>query len=73
MRENIQSGNTPFRKAYIQAVVDGIEVDDGVVRMIEDKRADSSGRRKPRHGLGRCSQMCTEVALPRGIEPLFSP
>jgi hypothetical protein len=34
---HITSGDTPFRKAYIQAVVDRIEVDDGVVRIIGDK------------------------------------
>ncbi len=37
MRENITSGDIPFRKAYIQSVVDRIEVDDGVVRIIGDK------------------------------------
>ena len=37
MRENIMSGAVPFRKAYIQAAVDGIEVDDGVVRVTGEK------------------------------------
>ncbi len=37
MRENIATGDIPFRKAYIQSVVDRIEVDDGVVRIIGDK------------------------------------
>lgn len=37
MRENITSGETPFRKAYIRAVVDRVEVDDGVVRIVGDK------------------------------------
>ncbi len=37
MRENIASGEIPFRKAYIQSVVDRIEVDDNVVRIIGDK------------------------------------
>lgn len=37
MRENITSGETPFRKAYLQAVIDRIEVDDGVVRIVGDK------------------------------------
>lgn len=37
MRENITSGETPFRKAYLQAVIDRVEVDDGVVRIIGDK------------------------------------
>jgi len=37
MRDNIASGGIPFRKAYIQSVVDRIEVDDGVVRIVGDK------------------------------------
>ena len=37
MRENIASGEIPFRKAYIQSVVDRIEVDDEVVRIIGEK------------------------------------
>ncbi len=37
MRDNIATGEIPFRKAYIQSVVDRIEVDDGVVRIIGDK------------------------------------
>ena len=37
MRENISSGAIPFRKAYIRAVVDRIEVDDGVIRIIGEK------------------------------------
>ena len=37
MRDNIQSGETPFRKAYIRAVIDRIEVDDRVIRIVGDK------------------------------------
>ena len=37
MREDIATGKVPFRKAYIQSVVDRIEVDDGVVRIIGAK------------------------------------
>ena len=37
MCENVASGAIPFRKAYIQSVVDRIEVDDGVIRIIGDK------------------------------------
>jgi hypothetical protein len=37
MRENVATGTIPFRKAYIQSVVDRIEVDDGVVRIVDDK------------------------------------
>ena len=37
MRENVASGAIPFRKAYIQSVVERIEVDDGVIRIVSDK------------------------------------
>jgi len=37
MRENVTSGEIPFRKAYIQSVVDRIEVDDGVIRILGSK------------------------------------
>jgi site-specific DNA recombinase len=37
MRENITAGDIPFRKAYIQSVVDRIEVDDHAIRIIGDK------------------------------------
>ena len=37
MRENITSGEIPFRKAYIQSVVDRIEVDDSVIRILGNK------------------------------------
>lgn len=37
MRENITTDGIPFRKAYIQAVVDRIEVDDHAIRIFGDK------------------------------------
>ena len=37
MRDNITTGEIPFRKAYIRSLVDRIEVDDHVVRIIGDK------------------------------------
>ena len=37
MRENITAGAIPFRNAYIQAVVDRVEVDDDAIRIIGDK------------------------------------
>jgi len=39
MRENVAFGATPFRKAYIQSVVDRIAVDDELIRIIGDKAA----------------------------------
>lgn len=33
MRENIRHGEIPFRRAYIRAVVDQVEVDDTEIRI----------------------------------------
>ncbi len=37
MREQITSGEIPFRKAYLGAIVDRIEVDDREVRILGRK------------------------------------
>lgn len=37
MRENINSGEVPFRKAYLRSVIDRIEVDDGLIRVVGNK------------------------------------
>lgn len=37
MRENITTGEIPFRKAYLRSIIDRIEVDDDVIRIIGDK------------------------------------
>ena len=37
MRERINAGEIPFRKAYIRSIVDRIEVDDAVVRIMGRK------------------------------------
>ncbi|POR40195.1 recombinase family protein [Methylobacterium sp. V23] len=37
MRENVTGGAIPFRKAWLQAIVDRIEVDDTVIRIVGDK------------------------------------
>jgi len=29
MRENVRNGPIPFRRAYLRAVIDQVEVDDG--------------------------------------------
>ncbi|WP_294641461.1 hypothetical protein [uncultured Aureimonas sp.] len=36
MRENIRSGDVPFRKAYLRSVIDRVEVDDATVRIVGD-------------------------------------
>jgi site-specific DNA recombinase len=33
MRENITSGEIPFRKAYLRSLIEAVEVDDGVIRI----------------------------------------
>ena len=47
MRQNLRSGEAPFRKAYLRSVVGRIEVDDGEIRIMGRKdvleRAVSSG------------------------------
>lgn len=37
MRQRIQEGDTPARKAWLRAIVDRIEVDDGVIRLFGRK------------------------------------
>jgi site-specific DNA recombinase len=37
MHERLTSGEVPFRKAYIGAIVDRIEVDDHMIRIIGRK------------------------------------
>jgi hypothetical protein len=37
MRENIATGDVGFRRTYLRSVIDRIEVDDDVIRVIGDK------------------------------------
>ncbi|WP_156410337.1 hypothetical protein [Bosea sp. Root381] len=37
MRENITTGEVPFRKAYLRSVIDRIEVDDHAIRIVGDR------------------------------------
>ena len=34
MRNNILTGDTPFRRAYIRSVIDQVEVDDTEIRIV---------------------------------------
>ncbi len=43
MRDNITTGEIPFRKAYIRSLVDRIEVDDHVVRIIGTRPPGTGG------------------------------
>jgi site-specific DNA recombinase len=33
MRENLTTGSTPFRKAYLRSLIDIVEVDDAQIRI----------------------------------------
>ena len=59
MRENLTSGAIPFRKAYLQAIISMIEVDDHQIRIRGHKdrleRAILAGPGK----IAGCSQMST--------------
>ena len=39
MRDNINTGEVPFRKAYLRSVIDRIEVDDELIRVMGSKAA----------------------------------
>ena len=52
MRENIRTGDVPFRKAYLRSVIKRVEVDDATIRIIGEAatleqvvagRADAAG------------------------------
>jgi hypothetical protein len=68
MRENVASGAVPSRKAYMQSVVDRIEVDDGVIRIVGDKATLEQAVAGRVMASGGCSQTCTEVARPERFE-----
>ena len=64
MRQNVTTGVIPLRKAWLQAIVDRVEVSADIIRIIGDP-----GGRHRRRGLlnrDRCSQFCTGMARPTG-------
>jgi site-specific DNA recombinase len=71
MRNNILTGDTPLRRAYIRSVIDQVEVDDAEIRIIGSK---SVLERLVIGGAtyGRSAQFCSEVARPTGFEPVAS-
>jgi hypothetical protein len=54
MRTNVLTGETPFRRAYIRAVVDQVEVDDNEIRIVEQAMAWGSRRAGEVVGDGAC-------------------
>ena len=68
MRQNVKTGSIPFRKAYIQSVVDCVEVDDDIVRIYGSKSTLEQVIAGQGRSYVRCSQFCTKVARPKGFE-----
>ncbi len=60
MRENITSGSIPFRKAYLQSLIDVVEVDDAQVRIKGSKDVLERAVLASRNGSNPGSQMSTE-------------
>ena len=58
MRENFSTGSVPFRKAYLQALIDSIEVHDDVVRIRGSKDVLEKAIFASQNGAS-CSQMST--------------
>ncbi|HET8919602.1 MAG TPA: recombinase family protein, partial [Xanthobacteraceae bacterium] len=59
MRENFSTGSVPFRKAYLQALIDSIEVHDDVVRIRGSKDVLEKAILARQTGEAPCSQMST--------------
>ena len=59
MRENFSTGSVPFRKAYLQALINVIEVDDHHVRIKGSKDLLEKAVLASQNGPSGCSQMST--------------
>jgi len=59
MRENFSTGSIPFRKAYLQALINVIEVDDHQVRIKGSKELLEKAVLASQNGQPGCSQMST--------------
>ena len=60
MRENFTAGSIPFRKAYLQSLIDVIEVDDTQIRIKGSKDILERAVLASRTGTYPGSQMSTE-------------
>jgi hypothetical protein len=59
MRENFSTGSVPFRKAYLQSLIDVIEVDDHQIRIKGSKDLLEKAVLASQNGRPSCSQMST--------------
>jgi site-specific DNA recombinase len=60
MRDNFSTGSVPFRKAYLQALINVIEVDDHQVRIKGSKELLEKAVIASQHTQSGCSQMSTK-------------
>ena len=60
MRENLTTGSTPFRKAYLRSLIDVIEVDDTQIRIKGSKDVLERGVLASISGAEQRSQMSTK-------------
>jgi site-specific DNA recombinase len=72
MRKNFTSGSIPFRKAYLQSLVDVIEVDDTQIRIRGSKDALERAVLASRNGAIPGSQKSTEWRSLGESNPCFS-
>jgi hypothetical protein len=72
MRENFTSGSIPFRKAYLQSLIDVIEVDDTQIRIKGSKDVLERAVLASRNGVVPGSQMSTEWRSQGESNPCFS-
>ena len=63
MRENLTSGSIPFRKAYLQSLIDVIEVDDAQIRIKGSKDVLERAVLASRNGTIPGSQMSTSITV----------
>src|ERR1700722_20105703 len=64
MRENFSTGSVPFRRAYLQALINVIEVDDHHVRIKGSKDLLEKAVLANQNGPSGCSQMSTRRPIP---------
>ena len=69
MRENFSNGSVPFRKAYLQALINVIEVDDEQIRIKGSKELLEKAVLASQNGQSGCSQMSTRWRARRDSNP----
>jgi len=73
MREHFSTGSVPFRKAYLQSLIDVIEVDDWQIRIKGSKDVLEKAVLASQHGQSWCSQASTRWRSLGDSNPCFRP